>query len=196
MVGREVDRVDKWMLDSGASHHIISTRAIVNPQERIRKRTPLRMDTANGSLRLDEEVETSIPALQITALAIVKSGNTNVLSLGRLIEQHGCAYAWVQGHTPRLWDATGAEIRVWIENNVPFIDPLSTPVTPATANPLVQVGGSSGSSAAGSGGGEAASPTAAADKNGASASKGGGTDGATSDDLWGLSAHARRGWHR
>ena len=141
-VTNPLDRVSKWMLDTGASYHMINYDSIVNPDERIRVPAEIIVvNTANGPITLDEELDTPIPVFQ--RLVTVKVGRwvSNILSVGLLCKEFGYRFEWSGNREPpKLWDSQGTEIRLWIEHSVPFMDPNSTPLI----FPFVE-GGSRGS---------------------------------------------------
>jgi len=103
------DKVVKWMIDSGASFHLIHARAVRDEVARVRPCSrSISVDTAHGKIVLDREVDSHIPTLQETVTARLGQTSSNILSLGRLCQEHGCSLHWgsFEGK-PRLWDARG-----------------------------------------------------------------------------------------
>ena len=58
---RERDRIDWWIIDSGASNHMVCKSAIRDPLKIRETAAPIVAITANGRIKIDREVETYIP---------------------------------------------------------------------------------------------------------------------------------------
>ena len=81
------DRISKWLIDSGASFHIVSINNIDGTNGRVRPaKTPRRVETVVGNQLLDKEADVNIPLLK--DIVPVKT-STDILSLGLLCRELG-----------------------------------------------------------------------------------------------------------
>lgn len=113
------------MLDSGASVHMLRTSdlsefeaCMVGPL-----RNPINLGTANGVVPSDRGFDIRIDELDMTDEVHVcdhAPKGMGVLSIGRLMSDHGCRFQWVGDH---CIFATGSKrnLKVHIECHVPFV---------------------------------------------------------------------------
>ena len=83
--------------------------------------------TANGEVQTHEEATVYVKELDIfLTLMKVLENTPAVLSLGKLCDEHGCSYEWINGQKPHLI-GKGIRIQCNTENFVPIVVPgLST----------------------------------------------------------------------
>ena len=117
-----IDLVREWIVDTGASRHLVNKSEIVDPDNRVRKiANPSYVSSANGIIALDEELEVCIPSLAEVVACNTKEATANALSLGRLILDHGFRFIWEAGEHPLLFAPDGREVTMFLSNYVPMI---------------------------------------------------------------------------
>ena len=113
--------------------------------------TPTIVITANGEVQTHEEATVYVKGLDIFLTMKVLEDTPAVLSLGKLCDEHGYSYEWINGEKPHLIE-NGIRIQCNTENFVPIVVPgLSTSSSssshPSTSlTPSGQEGHSSSSS--------------------------------------------------
>ena len=117
-------RVSQYVLDTGASYHIINKGAIASRSQReYAAPRPVGLDTANGKINLSMQVDTDVEVLSLQLTALIADRASNLISLGRLCMEQNCTFIWHPGSHPRLWDADGREVKVEVHHFVPYLDP-------------------------------------------------------------------------
>ena len=94
----------EFVVDSGASMHMISKREL-NSDELESLTTscsPTTVITANGEVQTNEEAKVSVKELDIFLTMKVLEETPAVLSLGKLCDEHGYSYEWINGQKPHL----------------------------------------------------------------------------------------------
>ena len=118
----------EFVVDSGASMHMIS-RKDLNPDELdtlTTSRSPTTVTRANGEMQTHDEATVYVKELDILLTMKVLEDTPAVLSLGKLCDEHGYSYDWIQGQKPHLIK-NGIRIQCNTENFVPIVVPgLST----------------------------------------------------------------------
>ena len=89
----ENPRIQKWMLDSGASHHMVG-RDRTRPRDILKGTAPLIVATANGKVRI---TEIFVPAFDRDILAHVMDKSPELLSVGRLCNDYGLSFLLAAG---------------------------------------------------------------------------------------------------
>ena len=107
----------EFVVDSGASMHMISKKDLNDAEmDTLTKScSPTIVITANGEVQTHEEATVYVRELDI--FLIVK-----VLSLGKLCDEHGYSYEWINGQKPHLIK-NGFRIQCNTENFVPIVVP-------------------------------------------------------------------------
>ena len=102
--GLVIDNVQKWMLDSGASYHIIRKACVAEPDGRVMPalRAPW-VDTASGRVQLTDIVHTNVLAIQERLEAYVVEKASNVLSVGKLCRDCDCTFMWKGGESAPIF---------------------------------------------------------------------------------------------
>ena len=89
-------------------------------------RSPTTVITANGEVQTHEESTVYVGELNIFSTMKVLQDTPAVLSLGKLCDEHGYSYEWMNGQKPHLI-LNGIRIQCNTENFVPIVVPgLST----------------------------------------------------------------------
>ena len=66
-------------------------------------RSPTAVITANGEVQTNEEATVYVKELEIfLTIKILKDTQAVLLSLGKLCDEHGYSYAWINGQKPHL----------------------------------------------------------------------------------------------
>ena len=105
-------------------------------------RSPTTVITANGEVQTHEEATVYVKELGVFLTMKVLENTPAVLSLGKLCDEHGYSYEWINGQKPYLIKS-GIRIQCNTENFVPIVVPglsassssslsTSTPMTPST----------------------------------------------------------------
>ena len=88
--------------------------------------SPTIVITANGEVQTHEEATVFVKELDIFLTMTVLENTPAVLSLGKLCDEHGYSYEWINGQKPHLI-LNGIRIQCNTENFVPIVVPgLST----------------------------------------------------------------------
>ena len=103
-------------------------------------RSPMTVITANGKVQTNEEATVCVRELDIFLTMKLLEDTPAVLSLGKLCDEHGYSYEWINGQKPHLIK-NGFRIQCNTENFVLIVVPglsttsssssTSTPTTPS-----------------------------------------------------------------
>ena len=84
--------------------------------------SPMTVITANGEVQTDEEATVYVKELHIFLVMKVLKNTSAVLSFGKLCDENGCSYEWINGQKPHLIE-DGIRIICNTENFVPIVVP-------------------------------------------------------------------------
>ena len=118
----------EFVVDSGASMHMISKKDLSDAEmDTLTKScSPTIVITANGEVQTHEEAIVYVKELDIFLTMKVLENTPAVLSLGKLCDENGYSYEWINGHKPHLI-INGIRTQCNTENFVPIVAPgLST----------------------------------------------------------------------
>ena len=119
----------EFVVDSGASMHMTSKKDLRDAaMDTLTKScSPTIVITANGEVQTHEEATVYVKELDIfLTLMKVLENRPAVLSLGKLCDENGYSYEWINGQKPHLIK-NGIRIPCNTENLVPIVVPgLST----------------------------------------------------------------------
>ena len=118
----------EFVVDSGASMHMISKKDLNDAEmDTLTKScSPTIVVTANGEVQTHEEATVYVKELDIFLTMKVLENTPAVLSLGKLCDENGYSYEWINGQKPHLIK-NGIRIQCNTENFVPIVVPgLST----------------------------------------------------------------------
>ena len=121
-----------WILDTGSSNHLVSPDSLSGRlKNAVRENAhAVRLATANGIIEAADTVDVFIPDLNANARILVLPDTPSVLSVGRLVEQHGCAFHWTP-EGARIIDPDGGVHPCDVRNHVPHLDAGSLPARDA-----------------------------------------------------------------
>ena len=135
----------EFVVDSGASMHMINEKDLNSAElETVTtSRSPTTVITANGEVQTHEESTVYVKELGIFLTMKVLQDTPAVLSVGKLCDEHGYSFEWINGQKPHLIK-NGIRIQCNTENFVPIVVPglspssssslsTSTPMTPFKA---------------------------------------------------------------
>ena len=114
----------EFVVDSGASMHMISKKDLSNDEmDTLTKScSPTIVITANGEVQTHEEAIVYDKELDIFLTMKVLDNTPAVLSLGKLGDENGYSYEWINGQKPHLIK-DGIRIICNTENFVPIVVP-------------------------------------------------------------------------
>ena len=114
----------EFVVDSGASMHMISKKDLSNAEmDTLTKScSPTIVITANGEVQTREEAIVYVKELDIFLTMKVLENTSAVLSLGKLCDENGHSYEWINGQKPHLIK-DGIRIICNTENFVPIVVP-------------------------------------------------------------------------
>ena len=141
----------EFVVDSGASMHMISRKDLSNAEmDTLTKLcSPTIVITANGEVQTHEEATMYVKELDIFLTMKVLENTPAVLSLGKLCDENGYSYEWINGQKPHLIK-DGIRIICNTENFVPIVVPglssSSSRSSSTSKTPLKQESHSSSSS--------------------------------------------------
>ena len=118
----------EFVVDSGASMHTISKKDLNSAEmDTLTKScSPTIVITANGEVQTHEEAIVYVKELDIFLTMKVLENTPAVLSPGKLCDENGYSYEWINGQKPHLIK-NGIQIPCNTENFVPIVIPgLST----------------------------------------------------------------------
>ena len=94
----------EFVVDSGASMHMISKKDLSNAEmDTLTKScSPAIATTANGEVQTHEEAMVYVKELDIILTMKVLENTPAVLSLGKLYDENGYSYEWINGQKPHL----------------------------------------------------------------------------------------------
>ena len=121
--------VREYVVDSGASYHIIGISLLSKAERRTIRKADHRvlLQTANGQITTDQVADVNVEELGLTlAVYVVKESCPPLLSLGKLCKEHHIGYVWPAGSdAPYLQSEGHKRVTLNIQNNVPFITTAS-----------------------------------------------------------------------
>ena len=90
------DGLISWLLDTGASDHLVSKKALGGMKKRIRTAAqPLTLQTANGNIPVSDCIDLQLDSLDAAISAyVLKNSEDSALSPGRLVVDHGFDFWW------------------------------------------------------------------------------------------------------
>ena len=114
----------EFVVDSGASMHMISKKDLSDAEmDTLTKScSPTMVITANGEVQTHEEATVYVKELDIFLTMKVLENTPAVLSLGKLCDENGYSYEWINGQKPHLIK-NGIRIICNSENFVPIVVP-------------------------------------------------------------------------
>ena len=138
----------EFVVDSSASMHMISKKDLSEAKmETLTKScSPTIVITANGEVQTQEEATVYVKELDMFLTMKVLENTPAVLSLGKLCDENGYSYEWINGQKPHLIKK-GIRIICNTENFVPIVVPgLSSSSSSTSRTPFRQKSHSSSSS--------------------------------------------------
>ena len=145
----------EFVVDPGASMHMISTKDLSDAEmDTLTKScSPTIVITANGEVQTHEEAIVYVKELGIFLTMKVLENTPAVLSLGKLCDENGYSYEWINGQKPHLIK-DGTRIICNTENFVPIVVPglssSSSASSSTSRTPIKQESHSSSSSSSSS----------------------------------------------
>ena len=114
----------EFVVDSGASMHMNSEKDLSNAEmDTLTKScSPTIVITANGEVQTHEEATVYVKELELFLTMKVLDNTPAVLSLGKLFDENGYSYEWINGQKPHLIK-DGIRIICNTENFVPIVVP-------------------------------------------------------------------------
>ena len=105
-----------FVVDSSASMHKISKKDLnfAEMDTLTTSRSPMTVFTANGEVQTNEEATVFVRELDIFFTMKVLENTQAVLSLGKLCDEHGYSYEWINGQKPHLMK------NEWYSNTVQY----------------------------------------------------------------------------
>ena len=114
----------EFVVDSGASMHMISKKDLSKAELETltTSRSPTPVITANGEVQTHEKATVYVRELDIFLTMKALEDTPAVLSLGKLCDENGYSYEWINGQKPHLIK-DGIRIVCNTENFVPIVVP-------------------------------------------------------------------------
>ena len=126
----------EFVVDSGASMHMISRKDLNSAEvDTLTKScSPTIIITANGEVQTHEEATVYVKELDIFLTTKVLENTPAVLSFGKLCDEHGYPYEWINGQKPHLIK-NGMRIQCNTENFVPIVVPGLSSSSSSSSHP-------------------------------------------------------------
>ena len=117
----------EFVVDSGAPMHMISKKDLNSSELETltTSRSPTTVIRANGEVYTHEEAIVYVKELDIFLTMKVLEDTPSLLSPGKLCDEHGYSYEWINGQKPHLIE-NGIRIQSSTENFVPLVVPGSS----------------------------------------------------------------------
>ena len=127
----------EFVVDSGASMHMISKKDLSKAEMDTLTKSccPTIVITANGEVQTHEEAIVYVKELGIFLTMKVLENTPAVLSLGKLCDENGYSYEWINGQKPHLIK-DGIRIICNTENFVPIVVPGLTSSSSTSSSSL------------------------------------------------------------
>ena len=115
----------EFVVDSGASMHVISKKDLGNAEmDTLTKScSPTIVITANGEVQTHEEATVYVEEVDIFLTMKVLENTPAVLSLGKLCDENGYSYEWINVQKTHISSKNGIRIPCNTENFVPIVVP-------------------------------------------------------------------------
>ena len=128
LCGGKYNEPRKFLVDSGAGLHVVSLRSLSKREKASIQNldVPYKVNTANGEIIIDKFATVRVRELGITVKAMVLKDSPSVLSLGKLVDEHGFEYRWTKFKAPILISEDGKIIKCRTANFVPRITPIDS----------------------------------------------------------------------
>ena len=145
----------EFVVDSGASMHMISKKDLNSAEmdTETKSCSPTIVITANGEVQTHEEATVYVKELDIFLTMKVLENTPAVSSLGKLCDENGYSYEWINGQKP-YFIKNGIRVICNAENFVPILVPglssSSSGSSSTSKTPLKQESHSSSSSSSSS----------------------------------------------
>ena len=112
----------EFVVDCGASMHMISKKVLNSAElETVTtSRSPTTVISANGEVQTHQEATVYVKELDIFLTMKVLEDTPAVWSLGKLCDEHGYSFEWINGQKPHLIE-NGIRIPCNTENFVPIV---------------------------------------------------------------------------
>lgn len=106
-----VPGVNSWVIDTGSGHNLVSKRNLTNEEQGgiQRAESTLKLATAGGVISCDEIVNVDVSKFGAAVSARVLKNTPRVLSVAKLVEEHGATFTWSREGAKLLLDG------VWID---------------------------------------------------------------------------------
>ena len=117
-------REREFVVDSGASMHMSSKKDLNSAEFETltTSRTPTTVITANGEVQTHEEATAYVKKLDTFLTMKLLEDTPAVLSLGKLCDEHGYSYQWINDQKPHLIK-NGIRTQCNTENFAPIVFP-------------------------------------------------------------------------
>ena len=127
----------EFVFDSGASMHMISKKDLSEAEMDILTKScsPTIVITANGEVQTHEEAIVYVKELEKFFTMKVLDKTPAVLSLGKLCDENGNSYPWINVQKPHLIK-NGIRIQIFTENFVPIVVPGLSSSSSASSSTL------------------------------------------------------------
>ena len=127
----------EFVVDSGASMHMISKKDLSKAEmDTLTKScSPTKVINDNGEVQTHAEAIVYVKELDIFLIVKVLDNTPAVLSFGKLCDQNGYSYEWINGQKPHLIK-DGIRIICNTENFVPIVVPCSSSSSSASSSTL------------------------------------------------------------
>ena len=127
----------EFVVDSGASMHMISKKDLSNAEmDTLTKScSPTIVITANGEVQTQEEAIVYVKELDFFLTMKVLENTPAVLSLGKLCDENGYSYEWINGQKPHIIK-DGIRIICNTEDFVPIVVPGLTSSSSTSSSTL------------------------------------------------------------
>ena len=112
-----------WILDTGSSNNLVSPSSLPKRlRGAIEKNAhAVRLATASGIIEATDVIDVNIQSPGARARVLALPNTPSVLSIGRLIEDHGCTFSWTPGEAS-ITDPDGGVHMCEVCNYVPHLD--------------------------------------------------------------------------
>ena len=117
------DDFEGWLIDTGTTYHLQALDG-VDPKNLFASSRPIKVRSAGGLLTLAQDARIDVPCLGDIGKGLItkpQEGCPNALSVGRLVQTHGCIFMWYPNRQPLLVLPDGTRYKLCVRKFVPYL---------------------------------------------------------------------------
>ena len=120
-VANLVPGVNSWVIDTGSGHHLVGRKGFTETEKAavVNAGSNLTLATAGGTIKANQETVAAVRLFQGDVVARVLEDSPRVLSVNRLVTEHGAEFHWDSGGAYLI--IGGKRIDLPVKSGVPLL---------------------------------------------------------------------------